>query len=326
MPRKLVLYEDFTREEVHEIFSPETSFTPQSGTWGLQGIVPIPEREGDFVFFVTFGKKQGKHTFEEGVSTAGLLTWQSQPRNKLTDPRIQSLVRHDSEANSIYLFLRTTTDKPYTFLGRLKYIIHDLDREEPVFFKWQILDWALPEAARQRMGITLVPDGAEANQETKPPVSGLLVEEPPPERSTGSGLPTPKFKAKKGGDYAARDARNRTLGTAGELLVLEHEKKRLKAAGRPDLASKVLHVADIEGDGAGYDVRSFEQDGMPRFIEVKTTRGSKQEEFYVSQNEIAFSKHKPSQFYLYRVFNYDPAGSTSFFIMRAPLRTIQISG
>ncbi len=319
MPRKLVLYEDFTREEVHQIFSPETSFTPQSGTWGLQGIVPIPDREGDFVFFVTFGTTQGEHTFEEGVSTAGLVTWQSQPRNKLTDQRIQSLIRHDSEVNSIYLFLRTATDKPYTFLGRLKYIIHDLDREEPVFFKWQILDWALPEAARQRMGITLVPDAMEPHEEVMLPSSGPLVEEPPPERSTGSGLPTPKFKAKKSGDHAARDARNRTLGKAGELLVLEHERKRLEAAGQFDLASKVLHIADIEGDGAGYDVRSFELDGRPRFIEVKTTRGGKQEEFYVSQNEIAFSKHKPSQFYLYRVFNYGLAASASFFIMHGPL-------
>jgi len=130
MPRKLVLYEDFTREEVHQIFSPETSFTPQSGTWGLQGIVPIPDREGDFVFFVTFGTRQGEHTFEEGVSTAGLLTWQSQPRNKLTDPRIQSLIRHDSEVNTIYLLLRTATDKPYTFLGRLWPAPRKLGRNE----------------------------------------------------------------------------------------------------------------------------------------------------------------------------------------------------
>jgi hypothetical protein len=34
----------------------------------------------------------------------------------------------------------------------------------------------------------------------------------------------------------------------------------------------------------------------------------------VSQNEVAFSSRKPSQFYLYRGFNYDPLGSTGLFI------------
>lgn len=35
--------------------------------------------------------------------------------------------------------------------------------------------------------------------------------------------------------------------------------------------------------------------GTPRFIEVKTNRGN-QEEFYVSRNEFALSKHKLSHF------------------------------
>jgi hypothetical protein len=61
--------------------------------------------------------------------------------------------------------------------------------------------------------------------------------------------------------------------------VLKHERERLDSAGRSDLASKALHIAELEGDGAGYDVRSFELDGTPRFIEVKTTRGGKQEDF-----------------------------------------------
>jgi hypothetical protein len=66
--KKLVLYEDYTRENVHDIFEPHTRFTPQSGTWGIQGIISIADREGDFVLFVTFAKKQGTHVFDEGVT------------------------------------------------------------------------------------------------------------------------------------------------------------------------------------------------------------------------------------------------------------------
>ena len=40
----LVQGELYNREEIHGIFSPDTDFTPQAGTWGLHGIVKIPEK------------------------------------------------------------------------------------------------------------------------------------------------------------------------------------------------------------------------------------------------------------------------------------------
>lgn len=66
--KKLLLYQDYTREDVHDIFEPDTRFTLQSGKWGIAGIVQIADREGDFVLFVTFGKKQGTHVFDEVVT------------------------------------------------------------------------------------------------------------------------------------------------------------------------------------------------------------------------------------------------------------------
>lgn len=77
--KPLHLWHDYTREEVHGIFSPNTKFTPQAGTWGLQGIVRVSARPGDWVFFVTFGKEQGEHVFDESITTDGVLSWQSQP-------------------------------------------------------------------------------------------------------------------------------------------------------------------------------------------------------------------------------------------------------
>ena len=67
MGRVLVKHEDYPRAEVHEIFSPEGSFTLQAGTWGLQGIVAIPGRPGDDVFFVTYGQKLGTHEFDDSI-------------------------------------------------------------------------------------------------------------------------------------------------------------------------------------------------------------------------------------------------------------------
>jgi hypothetical protein len=107
------------------------------------------------------------------------------------------------------------------------------------------------------------------------------------------------------GCLPSQDARNKALGLAGEELVLEAERRRLKEAGRSDLAEKVIHVSVVEGDGAGYDIRSFGDGGEVRHLEVKTTRSGATSGFFVSPNEAAFSEAHPSTFVLVRVFGYD---------------------
>src|SRR5437016_8152691 len=113
--KTLTLYENYTREDVHDIFDPDSTFTPSAGTWGIQGIVRIPSRPGDFVLFVTFGQSAGDYVFDEGVAASGVLSWQSQPRQGLRDRIVKELIAHDEALNSIYLFLRTAERRPYTF-------------------------------------------------------------------------------------------------------------------------------------------------------------------------------------------------------------------
>jgi Domain of unknown function (DUF3883) len=103
-------------------------------------------------------------------------------------------------------------------------------------------------------------------------------------------------------DQAERDRRNRDLGDAGEDFVVEIEKNRL--ASRPDLAARVERVSKTRGDGLGYDVLSFEDDGRERRIEVKTTRGGIGTPFYVSAGEVAAAKDYGDCYRLYRVFSY----------------------
>ena len=99
------------------------------------------------------------------------------------------------------------------------------------------------------------------------------------------------------------------LGDLGENLVLEYERKRLHDVGLIDLANKVKHVSAEEGDGAGYDILSFEENGEKKFIEVKTTRGSVRSDFYISANEVEFSKNHADNFYLYHCRSYLPFNS-----------------
>jgi hypothetical protein len=71
--RPLVRFEDYSRRDVHDIFSPGSDFTPGAGLWGMQGIVEY--QPGEFILFVTFGRVQGEHTFDEGITHDGVLTW-----------------------------------------------------------------------------------------------------------------------------------------------------------------------------------------------------------------------------------------------------------
>lgn len=105
-------------------------------------------------------------------------------------------------------------------------------------------------------------------------------------------------------DFAARDEANRKLGRAGEQWVIEFEQQRLTDIGRPELFQRLDWVADKQGDGAGFDILSFEDEARHRFIEVKTTNGNLASSFLVSHNELEFSKEVGEQFYLYRVFQF----------------------
>jgi hypothetical protein len=105
-------------------------------------------------------------------------------------------------------------------------------------------------------------------------------------------------------DYLAQEARNRSLGRAGELFVAELEVQRLHALGKKTLSNRVEHVAATQGDGLGYDVLSFEEDGRERLIEVKTTAFGQLTPFYVSRNELARSEADADRYRLYRIFDF----------------------
>jgi len=115
-------------------------------------------------------------------------------------------------------------------------------------------------------------------------------------------LPSTRVRVSKT-DWADRDARNRALGEAGERFVYDLERTSLIDGGRADLAEKVQWVSQ-EGDGHGYDIVSFDKDGNPKHIEVKTTSGNEDVAFFVSENEMRTSARLAASFWLYRVFNF----------------------
>ncbi len=105
-------------------------------------------------------------------------------------------------------------------------------------------------------------------------------------------------------DYLDREARNASLGLAGEELVINYERWRLITNGKESLANKIEHVAKTRGDGLGFDVLSFETTGRERLIEVKTTSFGKETPFFITRNEVARSRSEAEIFQIYRLFEF----------------------
>lgn len=150
------------------------------------------------------------------------------------------------------------------------------------------------ENAVQRPAVIAEPDGLELAWVPAP--KATKIKEPPAEYA-------PRFSPARR-DYLAQEARNRSLGKAGELFVLELESIRLHSAGKKRLADRIEHVSATKGDGLGYDVLSFEDDGRERLIEVKTTAFDELTPFFVSRNELTRSTVDAPHYQLYRVFDF----------------------
>lgn len=143
-----------------------------------------------------------------------------------------------------------------------------------------------------------------------------LTEAPPP----GPGrAPRPEGLARlvRKYDPAARDHRNRALGLLGEEQVFHHERARLIAADRPDLARRIEWTSQERGDGAGYDIRSFDPTGAERLIEVKATRGGPTTPFYLTRTEREVSLEHPAAWRLYRL--HDLSAAPGLFVLPPPL-------
>ncbi len=122
-------------------------------------------------------------------------------------------------------------------------------------------------------------------------------------------------------NYLEAEARNASLGAAGEKFVLTLERTRLWQQGHRHLSNGVDHVARTQGDGLGYDILSFEPNGRERLIEVKTTRYGSMTPVFATRNEVDVSDNvsdaESESYHLCRVFTFEK--EPRLFILPRPL-------
>ena len=150
-----------------------------------------------------------------------------------------------------------------------------------------------------------------------PPVEIFVA--PPVLTPTDAPMPEPLRRLVRKFDPVERDHRNRSLGKAGEQFVVDVERRQLAGAGRADLAKKIRWIAAEDGDGAGYDVLSFDIAGRERLLEVKTTNGSARTPFFLTRNERALATERPADWRIYRVHLF--ANEPRIFTIAPPLES-----
>lgn len=122
-------------------------------------------------------------------------------------------------------------------------------------------------------------------------------------------------------DFNKLNVAKKKTGDLGESIVLNYEIQRLKNVGRNDLASKVEHTSLLKGDGFGYDIMSFTEDGQELYIEVKTTKQNRATDFYMSrkEKEVANKMHADGNHYrIYRVYNLNYRNGTGELAIYSP--------
>ena len=103
-------------------------------------------------------------------------------------------------------------------------------------------------------------------------------------------------------NYLEREQQNSKTGIVGEKIALDYERWSLQQAGHESLADKVEWVSEYD-DGAGFDVLSKYPNGADKYIEVKSTKLSKETPIFFSKAEFEFALTSSHSYHLYRIFN-----------------------
>jgi hypothetical protein len=154
----------------------------------------------------------------------------------------------------------------------------------------------LSSPLRSYLEETQFPEAEKTNASFVSLEFGRITNSPNTEKKHKSGLV----------DFVQQTHQNKRIGDQGEEVVYWTERKWLEANGKHDLAERIEKVYR-SNPGAGYDIKSFELDETPKYIEVKSTTdptllGKDLFQFYLTYREYEVAQRLPN-FYLYIVFD-----------------------
>ena len=111
-------------------------------------------------------------------------------------------------------------------------------------------------------------------------------------------------------DWAKLERDRRLYGHRGEDAAYQNERRRVESLGYdPD----VVQWVSRDDETSSYDIRSVDDDGGPRYIEVKaTTSENPADPFPISTAELRFALHHRERHFIYRVTSVKSAAPEIF--------------
>lgn len=126
-----------------------------------------------------------------------------------------------------------------------------------------------------------------------------------------------KIKVGRHINYADLQAKKNKVGELGELIALNIAYDELRKAG---VDKEPVRVSVVEGDGLGYDIRSWDKNGTEIHIEVKTTTGNRKDGFDITPNEVAASREENIIYRIYRIYDLDiKKGTAKICVYEGPI-------
>lgn len=115
-------------------------------------------------------------------------------------------------------------------------------------------------------------------------------------------------------DYLTQYINDFEIGEAGEALVYKYECDIIESEKKKGNIDKDIFVKWVsrDDDSAGYDILSYDiKTKSEKYIEVKSTSGGKNAPFYISENELLFSKANSDKYFIYRVYGLKNKGTSA---------------
>ena len=94
----------------------------------------------------------------------------------------------------------------------------------------------------------------------------------------------------------------REIGDKAENIVINYEKEKLRKCKLTNLIDKIMWTSRTDCT-AGYDIRSFDEQGNQIYIEVKGTVYETSEIFKLTGNELNRAKKEGDRYFIYHVKN-----------------------
>lgn len=112
------------------------------------------------------------------------------------------------------------------------------------------------------------------------------------------------------------------IGDLGENIVMIYERQKLIKEGRPDLAKKIIHEEAIN-NRPGWDISSFDLEGKPIQIEVKTSKKKSLNSVIFTENELNAAIKLGQSYYLYLVSDVRASNTPEIEVINDPAQYIK---